>query len=63
MKTYYVTFEIFASTTVQVEADSEDEAREKACKKAGGVSLCHQCSRVVSIDDVGEITNVSEATE
>jgi len=58
---YWVTFEVYASQTVEVEASSEEQARERAYRKAG-VSLCHECSRDIDIADIGEITNV-EAVE
>jgi hypothetical protein len=57
---YFVTFEVFASTTIEVHADSEEQAREQACKRVH-VSLCHQCASDLNIDDVGEITHVEEA--
>lgn len=53
---YRVTFEIFASTTVTVEADNEEQAREKACKKSVG-------SHGLQMVDVGEIIDVAEAVE
>lgn len=57
---YYVTFDVYGSATVEVCAGSEDEAKEKASKRIH-VSLCHQCSRELNVDDIGEITNVEPA--
>lgn len=57
---YHVIFEVYASTTVTVEADSEEQARDKAYKEVGP-SLCHQCSNELNIDDVGEIVAVEAA--
>lgn len=57
---YHVIFEVYASTTVTVEADSEEQARELASQEVH-VSLCHQCSHDLNVDDVGEIVAVEAA--
>ena len=58
---YTITFPVFATTTVTVEADSLDAAHELACDKADA-SLCHYCTRRVStdggIDDEGASAEV-----
>jgi hypothetical protein len=43
-----------ASVTVEVEADTEEEAKEKAMDQAGGISLCHQCSDEIELGDALE---------
>lgn len=60
MSKYRVTFEIYASSTVEVEADSEEQAKQKASKKVWP-TLCHECSDEVEISGIGELTNVSKA--
>lgn len=52
---FYVTFEVYASTTIEVEADTKEEAEEIAKDAVYAPSLCHQCSRHLDIGDVGEI--------
>jgi hypothetical protein len=42
---YYVVFEVHASTTVEVEADSEEQARELAYDTVEHITVCAQCSR------------------
>lgn len=51
---YHVTLEVHAYTTVTVEADSEEQAREKACRTA--VS-----GRELQVADVGDIIDLVEA--
>lgn len=50
MARYGVTLFAHASTIVEVDADSPDEAREKARAQVD-VTLCHQCAHHVSLDD------------
>jgi len=59
MPKYSVLFAIHASTSVVVEADSESEARDKAVDEVGPC-LCWQCSKQISVDEVGEILEVIE---
>lgn len=59
---WFVVFNVYASTSMQVEADTEEEARELAEQNVH-VSLCHQCSREVDIGDVGEILEVGRVEE
>ncbi len=75
MPTYKVDFAGTGSLTLTIEADSEDEARERA-ETAAAASLCIQCSGyttsnydpastdppyALDLDDPTEITNVEEA--
>ena len=46
---HQVTFRVFATITVSVDADSLDEAHELACDKAD-VNLCWSCARHVNTD-------------
>lgn len=61
MKKYQVTFEVYATTSIEVRAESEAQAREKACKRICPVSVCHDCSDELNVGEVGEITEVTEA--
>lgn len=56
---YLVVFEVYASTTVEVEAGSEEEARDLANEKAYCPSVCQYCANEVEISDIGDITEVS----
>jgi len=56
---YLVHFKLYASTMVEVEAESEEQAREKAEENFEPVCLCHQCANDVEISDVGEIVEVT----
>ena len=60
---YFVHFSLYASKVVEVEADNEDQAREKAEENFEPVCLCHQCAHDVEIGDVGEIVAVTECGE
>lgn len=51
MKKYSVMIPFFCDVTVEVEAESIDEARERAVKTARG-HLCHQCSQTVTMGDM-----------
>jgi len=62
-KKFSVQFEIYASTSVTVEADNEEQAREIATKNAYAPCLCHQCADDLDIGDIGEITEVLELGE
>jgi hypothetical protein len=50
-KTYLVYGIIDASVCEEVEADSKEEAIEKAQEVMGTPGLCHHCSRQVTIGD------------
>lgn len=60
---YAVHFNVYASQVVEVEADNEEEAKEKAIDKFEPVCLCHQCSDLVDIGDDGEIVEVTNLDE
>ena len=52
MTKYYVTIIYSASKSVEVEAESPQEAANKAYESEGAyVSLCYQCSRKIDIGD------------
>lgn len=59
-KKYFVTFALDASFTVNVEATSEEEAKELALEEALPPTLCHHCSRKLSIGDIGEVIEAGE---
>ena len=62
---YRITFPVFATVTVTVEADSLDAAHELACDKADA-GLCWYCARKVcvdgGIDDEGAVVEVDGET-
>ncbi len=57
---YTVSFIVHATTYVEVEADSEEEAREKAKYVAEEPCLCWQCANALEIGCLGDIANVEE---
>jgi hypothetical protein len=50
MARYFVCVTYDASVTIEVEADSEEEARDKALEEAPHVSLCHQCAGKIEVN-------------
>ena len=62
---HLVTFRVFATVTVSVEADSLDEAHEMACNKADP-GLCWSCARHINtdggIDDESAVIEVDGKT-
>ena len=60
MKKWAVTLLVDASVFVEVEAETEDEAKTKAWEQAPSPSVCHQCSRDL---EIGEIYEIAEAVE
>jgi hypothetical protein len=60
MAKYSVAFQVFATTYIDVEADSEDEAREKAEAEIDEPTLCDRCSDDVEIESIGNIVSVKE---
>ncbi len=54
MTKYRVTLLVDATVTVDVEANSKREAREKALDTADTPSVCHKCSSKVMIGDILE---------
>lgn len=57
MSEYSVMLEVFASTSVTVDADSVEEAMDLAALEASA-SICHHCSRKLNVSDVGEVLEV-----
>lgn len=54
MPRYTVSIPLHASTTYECDADSPEQALEKARDEAGSPGLCHQCSRECELGDVDE---------
>jgi hypothetical protein len=50
--TVLVTYD--ASRTFEVDAESEEAAKEKAMEMAGLASVCHQCSNEIEVGDAIE---------
>jgi len=63
MPKYLVAFQVYATTWVEVEADSEEEAKEKAEQEINEPTLCHQCADEVEIDGVGDVVGIQEASK
>jgi hypothetical protein len=57
MSKWVVIFQVYASTRVEVDAETADEAVTVATKKTH-VSICHQCSRHLEVGDLGEILEI-----
>jgi hypothetical protein len=62
VKKYLVIFNVHASASAEVKAESREEAEEKAARKVHP-SVCHQCARDVQIGDVGEVVDMIELEE
>lgn len=60
MNRYSVMFTVDASVTVDVDAENEEQAKERAWAQVSSPSVCHQCSREV---EVGEIMDLVEVLE
>lgn len=56
---YRITFSVDASVTVDVEAGSESEAREKAGEIADPC-LCHQCANQVEMGEIQYVISTEE---
>lgn len=52
MKKWSVVLSVDATMIVEVEADSGEDAKDKALEVAGRPTVCHQCARDLSIGDV-----------
>jgi hypothetical protein len=61
MSRYDVTLVYTASKCVSVEADSPEEAQEKAERKHGHAGLCHHCARDLEIDELARVDVYDEA--
>jgi hypothetical protein len=55
MPKYHVTFIVDATTYVQVEADNEEQAKEKAWEQVDHPCLCYQCSNDLEVGDIVEL--------
>ena len=60
MKKWSVVLSVDATMIVEVEANTEEEAKDKAIETAGTPWLCHQCSRDLNIGDVMDALEVVE---
>lgn len=59
---YTVCVAVYAEKYITVEANSEDEAKEKAEEsEENGFSLCHYCSKNFELSDVSGTTISVEA--
>lgn len=54
MKSYRVTLTVDATTSVNVEAENEEEAKQKALEMATCPGLCRQCSDELDLGDIQE---------
>ena len=54
MAKYEVILLVDATITVVVNAENEDDAKEKAMDTAAPPALCHHCSEQLSVNDVSE---------
>ena len=62
MKTYDVIVAVYASETLRVRAENEDDAEQTAFDKLGSPTLCHSCARRIDVGDYGEVLEVTEVT-
>lgn len=62
MKKWAVMIEVYASTLVVVEAETEEAARDAAYETAH-VSVCHQCSDHLEVGDLGDVLEINEVQE
>lgn len=60
MPTYTVTVSVDACVNVDVEADDEAQAKEKAMETVGRPHLCHQCARELQLGDPMEAIEAVE---
>lgn len=60
MPKYSVAIEVHATMYVEVEADSEEEARDKAENEANEPVLCYQCANEVEVHGIGDVIEVAE---
>jgi len=49
--------------TVVVEAENEDEAKEKSSRIAQPTGLCNYCSREIELGDAIEVAAINETDE
>lgn len=60
MAKYSVMFEVYAHCIVEVEADSEQDAQEKAELSVERPQICWHCSQSIDVGDVGDVIEVME---
>ena len=60
MKKWSVILSVDATIHVTVEAETAEEAKDKALDVAGSPRLCHQCAKDM---DVGDVIDALEAIE
>lgn len=60
MPQYRVTFLVDASVSILVDAENEEQAKEKAWEEASSPTLCHQCSDELEVGDITELHSVEE---
>lgn len=58
MPKYSVSFNVYATTYVEVDADSEEDARDKAKDIVEEPCLCFQCANDLEIGCLGDIASV-----
>lgn len=62
MKKWSVLFLVDASVSVEVEAETKQEARELASSVVESPSICHYCSNHIDVGDIMEIAEITEIT-
>lgn len=62
MGTWAVTMRVDATVTFEVDADTEDEARDKAISSVPHPRLCHQCGKELDVGDILDIVDAVEMT-
>lgn len=61
MKKYDVYITFVFTRHIQVEADSEEDAEDKAIAEKGHVSVCSNCSKKIESDIELQSTTIEEA--
>jgi hypothetical protein len=60
LKRYRLHFDVYASTDIEVDAVSEEAAREEGYLRVLLPSLCRRCAEHLDIHDIGEIDAIDE---
>ena len=63
MSKWVAIFTVDASTVVEVEAVTQEQAEKKAWENIGRHQLCHQCSHELDIGDVIDLVEITENAE
>lgn len=63
MRKWSVHFEVYASTAIEVEAETEEEASDKAWDTVQSPSICYHCARKIDIGGIGESVDIYEIVE